>query len=113
MRRLVAEGALVSKTEVSFGLAGVKLGLHRDDDCQRGGEGAVQSVAEEAERENGEGEGVACSLRVPAEELGEGFVVVFCGNGVQSDKAFSFFFFFLWVEFLRVMACRPRLAIVL
>lgn len=84
MRRLVAEGALEPNTSVPSGLASAQLGLPGEDDCRWGREGrkgAVQSVPEEAEREDGEGKGVACSLGVPAEELGEGFVVVFCGNG--------------------------------
>lgn len=37
----------------------------------------VQVVAEETEGEDGDGEGVAAGAGVAAEELGDGFVVVF------------------------------------
>lgn len=45
----------------------------------RGGkEGMVQVVSEEAEGENGRGEGVAGAERVAIEEAGEDVVVIFC-----------------------------------
>lgn len=42
--------------------------------------GEVEVVTEEAEREDGHGEGVAGVARVAAGELGEEFVVVFWGR---------------------------------
>lgn len=47
-----------------------------------GAQGAfVEGVAQDAEREDGEGEGVAAVERFAAGELGEGFVVVFAAGG--------------------------------